>query len=284
MFVLRKGCCILVLPVLRVGSSSRYVSLLQINMNGLALNYNGFPISGYFDERTSDAVKNFQDRFQLNRDGIVGPLTWKVLIDNVMAVQKLLNTRGYSVGAVDGWFGPATTSAVQRFQRDHGLYPSGIIEPRTRRRLFDPNARDNYETRMSSSTISSLHPRVEAQARRFLELTRAAGMDVRIYATFRSWDEQDRLFAQGRWAPGQIVTNARGGDSYHNWGFAFDAAPFENDEMSTDTQQFIRMGRLGQQAGLEWGGTFISLVDYPHFQNTFGLNTWDLLNGVRPPA
>lgn len=81
---------------------------------------------------------------------------------------------------------------------------------------------------------------------------------------------------------GQIVTNARGGDSYHNWGLAFDAAPFEGGQISSDQQKFIQMGHLGQQVGLQWGGTFKAIVDYPHFQYTFGLNTWDLLNGVRP--
>ena len=74
-----------------------------------------------------------------------------------------------------------------------------------------------------------------------------------------------------------------GGDSYHNWGLAFDAAPYENGQISNDTKKYAKMGQLGQQVGLEWGGTFKSIVDLPHFQYTFGLNTWSLLNGARPP-
>ena len=42
------------------------------------------------------------------------------------------------------------------------------------------------------------------------------------------------------------------------------------------------MGKLGEQVGLEWGGSFKSIVDYPHYQYTFGLSTEDLLNGKRP--
>lgn len=271
------------LPLLRLGSTGHYVRLLQLDLNGLALNYNGFSIDGVFDKKTSDATKNFQDRFEINPDGNVGPVTWKVLIENVKAVQKLLNSKGYHTGYPDGWFGWTTTAAVQHFQRNHGLIPSGIVDPRTRRRLFDPYSRDNYEFRPSSSDLNSLHPFVALLARRFLNLTRVHNLDVRIYTAFRSWDEEDRLFAQGRWLPGYIVTNARGGDSYHNWGLAFDAAPYENNMPSTDAAKFILMGHLGQQVGLQWGGTFKSLVDYPHFQYTFGLNTWDLLNGVRPP-
>ncbi|MCZ8516716.1 peptidoglycan-binding protein [Paenibacillus filicis] len=271
-----------VLPIIQLGSTGHYVKLLQMNLNGLALNFNGFVLNGVFDIKTSEATKNFQDRFEINPDGIVGPVTWKVLLEQVKVVQKLLNARGHHAGYLDGWFGAATTNAVHRFQTVNGLYSSGIVEPRSRRRLFDPYPRDNYEYRPSSSDLRSLHPHVAVLARRFLELTRAHNLDVRIYTAFRSWDEQDRLFAQGRWMPGYVVTNARGGDSYHNWGLAFDAAPYENGIQSNDPQKFVRMGHFGQQVGLQWGGTFRTLVDYPHFQYTFGLNTWDLLHGVRP--
>ena len=272
------------LPIIKLGSTGYYVKLLQMDLNGLALNYNDFAIDGVFDIKTSDAIKNFQDRFEMPRDGIVGPATWKVLLENVKAVQKLLNSKGYHSGYPDGWFGLTTTQATQKFQNDNGLYPSGIIDPRTRQRLFNPYPRDNFEYRPSSNDLSSLNPHVALLARKFLELTRANHLDVRIYTAFRSWAEQDHLFAQGRWAPGNVVTNARGGDSYHNWGLAFDAAPYENGVISNDSAKFIRMGHLGEKVGLQWGGSFKSIVDYPHFQYTFGLNTWDLLNGVRPPA
>lgn len=273
-----------VFPVIKLGSTGSFVKLLQMNLNGLALNYNGFAIDGVFDNKTSDATKNFQDRFELNRTGTVDAVTWKILIENVKAVQKLLNSRGYHPGYPDGWFGPMTTKAVRKFQTDNGLYPSGMVDPWTRQRLFNSHPKDDFESRPSSSDISSLNPHVALLAKKFLESTRADQLDVRIYTAFRSWAEEDRLFAQGRWAPGAIVTNARGGDSYHNWGLAFDAAPYENGKISNNVEKFIRMGHLGQQVGLQWGGTFKSLVDYPHFQYTFGLNTWDLLNGVRPHA
>ncbi len=272
------------LPTIQVGSTGSYVKWLQTNLNGLALNYNGFAINGVFDTKTEHAVKNFQDRFLLNPSGIVGTSTWKVLNDNVKAVQKLLNIRGYHTGNPDGKFGPTTTRAVHQFQTDNGLYPSGIVDPRTRQKLFNPYPKDNFESLPSSNDLNSLNPYVALLARKFLKLTKEHNMDVRITTAFRSWDEEDRLFAKGRWEPGQIVTNARGGDSYHNWGLAFDAAPYENGQISNNPQKFIEIGHLGQQVGLQWGGTFKSIVDYPHFQYTFGLNTWDLLNGVRPPV
>jgi len=273
-----------VLPTIKLGSTGSFVKLLQMDLNGLALNYNNFAIDGVFDAKTNDAVKNFQDRFEINPNGIVGPVTWKLLTDNVKAVQKLLNNRGYPTGYPDGFFGPVTVNAVRKFQTDNGLSPSEIVDPRTRQKLFNPQPKDHFESRPSSNDLSSLNPHVASLARKFLTLTQENHLDVRITTAFRSWDEQDRLFAQGRTAPGEIVTNARGGDSYHNWGLAFDAAPYENGKISNDTEKFIQMGHLGQQVGLQWGGTFKSIVDYPHFQYTFGLNTWDLLNGIRPPA
>jgi Putative peptidoglycan-binding domain-containing protein len=270
------------LPLLQIGSTGPYVSLLQMNLNGLGFNFNNFAIDGVYGTLTQQAVGSFQDEFNLPRDGIVGPVTWKVLLDNVKAVQRLLNSRGYNAGNPDGWYGQMTTNAVLAFQRDNGLIPEGIVNPRTRRKLFNPHPKDNYDTRPSSNSISALDPYVSSLARKFLDLTKANGMDVRITSAFRSWDESDRLYAQGRTTPGSIISNARGGESYHNWGLAFDAAPFVNGVMSTDIDLFRKMGRLGEQVGLEWGGTFKDLVDYPHFQYTYGLSTIDLLNGVVP--
>jgi peptidoglycan L-alanyl-D-glutamate endopeptidase CwlK len=271
-----------VLPTLRLGSSGYYVHLLQMNLNGLALNYNGFAINGFLDTKTDDALKNFQDRFKLVRDGIVGPKTWSLLLENVKAIQRLLISRGYPVGNVDGFYGTKTMQAVQHFQSGQALAATGTVDPRTRQRLFNPNDKDHYELRPSSNEISALNPNVQSMARNLLALTKAHGLDVRITQAFRSWSESDRLFAQGRTTPGQIVSNARGGESFHNWGLAFDAAPYVNGQMSNDTSLFKLIGSLGKQAGLEWGGDFKSLVDYPHFQYTHGLNTWDLLHGVRP--
>lgn len=272
------------LPIIHVGSKGSFVTLLQLNLNGLALNYNNFAVDGVFDNKTSDALKNFQDRFTLNPTGSADDVTWKILDANVKAVQKLLNSRGYPPLKLDGWYGPLTKNTVRKFQTDNGLYPSEIVDPRTRQKLFNPHPKDNFESRPSSNELSSLSPHVASLAQKFLKLTQTNHLDVQIYTAFRSWEEEDRLYAQGRWAPGQIVTNARGGDSYHNWGLAFDAAPYVKGKISNDTSAFKRMGALGEQVGLQWGGTFRSLVDYPHFQYTFGLNTWDLLNGVRPHA
>ena len=269
--------------ILRLGSQGPYVKKLEMNLNGLSKNYNNFIIDYIFDQKTVDAVKNYQDDVKLPRDGIVGPATWASLIERVKIIQVKLNSLEYNSGTPDGWFGPKTINAVKRFQGDHGLVQEGIVNPRTRVKLFNPRPIDNFEGRPSSTALSSLDPYVAFLAGEFLRLCSANHLDVRITNAFRSWDESDRLYALGRSVPGSIVSNARGGDSYHNWGLAFDAAPFVNNLISNDQTKFNLMGRLGEKVGLEWGGRFKSIVDLPHFQYTFGLTPYDLQNGKRPP-
>jgi len=49
----------------------------------------------------------------------------------IRAVQDVLRRSGQHQLVTDGRQGPATTRAVQRWQRDHGLRPTGIIDPAT---------------------------------------------------------------------------------------------------------------------------------------------------------
>ncbi len=276
------------MPVLKRYYEGPSVRILQMNLFGLNYRYNGLEVTGVFDAKTEEIVKNFQAEHHLVRDGIVGPATWGALLDEVERVQNRLNSSGFNSGPADGIFGPRTKDAVSRFQRVNGLIADGAVTPRTRQQLFNPNNPGDYDTRPTSASLSSLQPYVASLARRFLDLAAQNGINARVLVAFRSWDEQDRLYAQGRTAPGDIVTDAMGGDSYHNWGLAFDAVPIENGQPAwDDTAAFNRLGALGQQVGLEWGGHWttyaIDLVDLPHYQYTFGLSTQQLLEGARPP-
>lgn len=116
---------------------------------------------------------------------------------------------------------------------------------------------------------------------------------VRIVQGLRTIAEQDALYNQGRTKPGSIVTNARGGSSYHNYGLAIDFAILIDkdsngtyDELSWDIKKdndkdgvadWLEVVKVFESAGWEWGGKFSSIKDYPHVQKTFGYRWQDLL-------
>jgi peptidoglycan L-alanyl-D-glutamate endopeptidase CwlK len=92
-----------------------------------------------------------------------------------------------------------------------------------------------------------------------------------VSAGLRTWAAQDALYAQGRSTVGNIVTNAPGGHSWHNFGCAVDCEPEVKDgtiDWNSAHPQWIRMEQAGESLGLVSGATWVRLVDAPHFQLT----------------
>ncbi|AIQ45631.1 hypothetical protein R70723_06790 [Paenibacillus sp. FSL R7-0273] len=145
----------------------------------------------------------------------------------------------------------------------------------------------------SQARLVDLHPVVVAAAVALIERIYARGVQIIITQGYRSKAEQDGLYAQGRTKPGSIVTNARGGYSYHNYGLAVDFALLLPDgsgaswdmKRDGDKDGIADWQEVVQQAkalGFEWGGDWTSFKDYPHFQITFGLSITKLLAGAQP--
>ena len=131
----------------------------------------------------------------------------------------------------------------------------------------------------SDNRIASLHPYVQNQMKAFvLKAKLRFDVDLRVVQGYRTYEEQDKLYAQGRTAPGSIVTKARGGFSNHNFGLAVDVVPFENGKLNWETKNYPLIGTIGKSVGLEWGGDWKSIVDRPHFQNMFGYSLKQLRN------
>ena len=108
---------------------------------------------------------------------------------------------------------------------------------------------------MASRSLDDLEPDTRARAERFIAACAEAGIDVLIYCTHRSGAEQDALYAQGRSKPGPVVTNARAGQSWHNWRRAFDFVPLVNGKAAwNDSDLYRRAGIIAEQCGLEWAG------------------------------
>lgn len=99
----------------------------------------------------------------------------------------------------------------------------------------------------------------------------ASGTYLLVVSGLRTASEQNALYAQGRTAPGHVVTNARAGQSMHNYGLAVDVVPYLTGQSgdlnwNASTLQFKAMVAALKLQGLEWGGDWKHLADFDHFQ------------------
>lgn len=129
---------------------------------------------------------------------------------------------------------------------------------------------------ISITRVKALHPKVIEDFKNFItDAEQGLGIILRVTQGMRSIAEQDELYASGRTRSGKIVTKAKGGQSYHNYGLAVDLVELVNNgaDWSYD------MGKLkpyAQKYGIGWGGDWVGFKDFPHFDKTFGYN-WRVL-------
>jgi peptidoglycan L-alanyl-D-glutamate endopeptidase CwlK len=188
--------------------------------------------------------------------------------DMVAAVQQALGV------GVDGRAGPETWTAIHR--HIVGPLPSPAVTPTEAYELA--NAR-------SEAVIATLLPEVRPYARALYFKAAGHGITINVLSGLRTYAEQNALYAKGRTAPGNKVTNARGGYSNHNFGIAFDIGVFEGTRYLPSSNKYKAVGVLGEELGLEWGGNWTSFVDQPHFQLrpgwAMGLRERDMLAEFR---
>jgi peptidoglycan L-alanyl-D-glutamate endopeptidase CwlK len=140
----------------------------------------------------------------------------------------------------------------------------------------------------SKDVIAKLQPGVREAAVALVKRCYWRGVNIRITHGLRTYAEQTALYNQGRTTPGNIVTNAKAGYSFHNFGVAIDfvlmssgydmTADADKDGIADWTEVVTEATRLG----FEWGGTWVSFKDFPHFQMTFGLTTAQYRAGRKP--
>ena len=143
-----------------------------------------------------------------------------------------------------------------------------------------------------SCDVADLHPHVRAMAEQLLDQAKAVGIPLAVTFTCRSLEQQAAFYAQGRTLPGSIVTNAKPGESFHNYGLALDVVPTEllalphwgdipPHQARTDAL-WAKVGAIGKDIGFRWGGEFRSIRDRPHFEWSGGLTIADLRRGLTP--
>lgn len=147
--------------------------------------------------------------------------------------------------------------------------------------------------------IQTLHPSIRAEVLSIYSNEICPALSGRAICRFaftlRTFAEQDALFAQGRTVLKDkngkklsIVTNAKGGQSYHNYGLAIDIVLIiDGKEASWDqvkdfdgdkVADWMEIVAIFKKHGYEWGGDWKgTLKDGPHFQKTFGYSVKQLL-------
>ena len=129
----------------------------------------------------------------------------------------------------------------------------------------------------STDRIATLEPITRALCVEFLQQCAMQTLPVRVTQGLRTIAEQDALYAQGRTTPGKVVTHARGGESPHNYGAAFDICCTQGAPYPEDLGWWEQVGEVGERVGLLWGGRWQpGKRDLPHFER----KDWRMLRGV----
>jgi len=167
---------------------------------------------------------------------------------------------------------------VREIQAKLGVEVDGKIGPETLAAIHAkicgksatlPTNQDAVDDR-SEVAIRRLLPQVQPYARALVHSAKAQGIVIVVTSGLRTYDEQNALYAQGRTKPGKKVTNARAGQSWHNFGVAFDVTIFVGKQPVYESPNYKAVGAIGQSLGLEWGGSWKSFKDEPHMQLTNG--------------
>ena len=182
--------------------------------------------------------------------------------------QRFLNSQGYKIEA-DGEFGQKTEHATQQWQLKMGLIADGIVGKNSFAMAEKVKGNVNLGSQKPqvapTSTniippLQKVHPVLQQKAIQIHQLALNEGFELVITQGLRTFAEQDALFRKR-----PKVTNARGGQSMHNFGVAVDFAFKVNGKISWDEKLYKNIGRWADAVGLEWGGNW-RFVDLPHVQ------------------
>ena len=135
---------------------------------------------------------------------------------------------------------------------------------------------------INSRSLDELLPEVKAKVEQFISLCKDAGIELLVTSTYRDNESQDALYDQGRTTQGKIVTNAKGGDSFHNYRCAVDVVPLVCGKPDWEGSHPVwqDIGRIGKESGLEWAGEWKTFKELAHFQYTGGLTIAQLKEGT----
>ncbi|MCX40474.1 alkaline phosphatase [Listeria monocytogenes] len=130
--------------------------------------------------------------------------------------------------------------------------------------------------------VSGMNKSVADKTQNVIKKMAKKGIYLCVAQGYRSSAEQNALYAQGRTKPGAVVTNAKGGQSNHNYGVAVDLCLYTSDGKNviweSTTSRWKTVVSAMKAEGFEWGGDWKSFKDYPHFE------LYDAAGGEKAPA
>src|ERR1700761_4994514 len=126
---------------------------------------------------------------------------------------------------------------------------------------------------VSETRLQAVHPILQNKIRSVASALESQGTVIRVVQGLRSWYDQAKIYAQGRTAPGAIVTNAPPGHSMHEFGLAVDCepslngldGPYDPDGVA-GSPRYLAMRAIAEAQGLVSGSRWSHPVDWPHLQ------------------
>jgi peptidoglycan LD-endopeptidase CwlK len=146
---------------------------------------------------------------------------------------------------------------------------------------------------VNQEKISKLHPKLRGEVSAIIEEINqkvlTGNSKVRITQGLRTFEEQDALYTQGRNGDKRKkVTNAKGGQSIHNYGLAVDFCLIvDGKDVSWDVKKdfdsdkqsdWMEVVTVFKKYGWSWGGDWRTFKDMPHFEKSFGYTWKELLS------
>ena len=128
----------------------------------------------------------------------------------------------------------------------------------------------------SQPRIDTLHPLFKADVIKFINDAESQGYKIRVTEGFRSIEQQNKDYAQGRTegVKGKTITKAVGGNSFHNYRLAIDVVEIKDGKALFINPNWAKIGAIGRNYGFVWGGDWTlekeGIIDKPHFQKSYG--------------
>lgn len=139
---------------------------------------------------------------------------------------------------------------------------------------------------VSEERLAQVHPKLAEKVRQMAQMLEPEGVNFRVTQGLRLWGDQQALYDKGRNEqglivdPSAVVTKAKPGYSWHNFGLAVDVvlddatlAGFQAD-WNTAHPAWQRLIQVGESLGLVSGSEWRTFPDWPHLQLTgrFGVS------------